>query len=91
MTWKAEVSDSAVCKARRYYNSPSRQQKNEGEIFFFRASRLYTLSSAVAVPLQNTSRRRCSLIQPLDVTFNKPFKSEVEKLANEHIQPNLEA
>lgn len=32
-----------------------------------------------------------SLIQPLDVTFNKPFKSEVEKLANEHMQQNLEA
>ena len=32
-----------------------------------------------------------SLIQPLDITFNKPFKSEVEKLANEHMQQNLEA
>ena len=32
-----------------------------------------------------------SLIQPLDVTFNKPFKSKVEKLANEHMQQNLEA
>lgn len=32
-----------------------------------------------------------SLIQPLDVTFNKSYKSEVEKLANEHMQQNLEA
>lgn len=32
-----------------------------------------------------------SLIQSLDVTFNKPFKSKVKKLANEHMQQNLEA
>jgi len=32
-----------------------------------------------------------SLIQPLDVTFNKPFKSEGEKLGNEHMQQNLGA
>ena len=32
-----------------------------------------------------------SLVQPLDVTFNKPFKAEVDKLANEHMQQNLES
>ena len=35
-------------KARRYYESPSRQLKNEGEKIF------YALPSAVTVPLQNT-------------------------------------
>ena len=32
-----------------------------------------------------------SLAQPLDVTFNKLFKAEVDKLANEHMQQNLES
>ena len=32
-----------------------------------------------------------SLIQPLDVSFNKPFKNTVEWLATEHMQENLEA
>jgi len=34
MTRKAEVSDSRQCKVRRYYESPSRQLKNEGEKIF---------------------------------------------------------
>ena len=32
-----------------------------------------------------------SLIQPVDVVFNKPFKARVEKLATEHMQQNLDA
>ena len=32
-----------------------------------------------------------SLIQPLDVSFNKPFKNAVEWLATEHMKENLEA
>ena len=52
------------CKARRCLESPSRQLKNEGEINFralrgqIGASRLYSLPSAVAVPLLNSSRQR---------------------------------
>ena len=30
-----------------------------------------------------------SLEQPIDVVFNKPFKSAVEKLATEHMRDNL--
>ena len=32
-----------------------------------------------------------SLVQPVDVSFNKPFKSAVERLANQHMQENLDA
>ena len=32
-----------------------------------------------------------SLIQPLDVSFNKVFKNAVEQLATEHMKENLEA
>ena len=32
-----------------------------------------------------------SLIQPLDVSFNKPFMNAVEWLATEHMKENLEA
>ena len=32
-----------------------------------------------------------SLIQPLDVSFNKPFKNAVERLATQHMQDNLDA
>ena len=31
-----------------------------------------------------------SLVQPLDVSFNKPFKSAVERLATQHLQDNLD-
>lgn len=31
------------------------------------------------------------MVQPLDVCFNKPFKSAIEQLATEHMQNNLEA
>ena len=31
-----------------------------------------------------------SLVQPVDVSFNKPFKSAVEQLANQHMQENLD-
>ena len=46
------------CNARWYYESPSRQQRNEGKKKNFPRC-LYTLPSAVAVPLQNSLRRRC--------------------------------
>jgi len=45
------------CKAQWYYESPSRQLKNEGEKIEIGAMHLYTLPSAVAVRLQNTSHR----------------------------------
>ena len=32
-----------------------------------------------------------SLIQPLDMCFNKPFKLAIERLATEHMQDNLDA
>lgn len=31
------------------------------------------------------------LVQPVDVFFNKPFMSEVEKLAHQYVQENLDA
>ena len=31
-----------------------------------------------------------SLIQPLDVSFNKPFKNAVESVATEHMNENME-
>ena len=63
MTRKAE-SNTVQYKARRCHESPSRQLKNEGEKNFhtlhgqISTSRLYSLPSAVAIPLQNSSRRR---------------------------------
>ena len=30
-----------------------------------------------------------SLVQPMDVVFNKPFKNTIEKLATAHMQDNL--
>ncbi len=32
-----------------------------------------------------------SLVQPLDVSFNKPFKVAVERLSTKHMQDNLDA
>ena len=61
MTWKAEVSDSAV-QSTMVLREPIQTTENEGEKIFHTlhvATRLYTLPSAVAVPLQNTSRRHC--------------------------------
>ena len=61
-----QKSVTVQCKVRRYYESPSRQQKNEGEknLSAFHAEspslHLYTLPSAV--PLQNISRRRWSVM-----------------------------
>jgi len=60
---RKQKSVTVHCKAWRYYESPSRQLKDEGKIFFRPSRRdihptcLYTLPLAVAVPLQNTSHR----------------------------------
>ena len=32
-----------------------------------------------------------SLVQPMDVCFNRPFKAAIEKLATQHMQDNLQA
>ena len=32
-----------------------------------------------------------SLVQPVDVSFNKPFKSAVERQASQHMQDNLDS
>ena len=32
-----------------------------------------------------------SLVQPVDVSFNKPFKSTVERQATQHMQENLDS
>ena len=70
------------CRARWYYKSPSREQKNEGEKNFatFRTERpitthLYSLPLAVAVPLQNTLRRCCCLEESCNLGSNVSAKT----------------
>ena len=67
MTWKAEVSDSAV-QSTMVLREPIQTTEKWKVKKIFRtsrgetvATRLYTLPLAVAVPLQNTSRQRCWL------------------------------
>ena len=68
---RSRKPQSSGSEARRCYENPSRQLKNEGEKIFPRFARnqsaLHTsaLASPVAVPLQNTSCRPCMIILKL--------------------------
>lgn len=56
---------------------------------------VYTVSFHIAVIVllsQYLFAAGCtSLLQPLDVSFNKPFKDVIERLATKHMEDNLDA
>ena len=57
-------------------------QKTDAVLFLFKGCN----TEVVFVPPSATS-----LVQPIDVVFNAPFKAAVDKLATDHLNKNVEA